>query len=326
MNDDALGTPEADVPGNQLVRAEHRTVARCDVPSNLNDQMTLARAIADSGVIPKHLRGKPSNVLSIMYGAKALDLPLWQAMQEMHDVDGKIGISANLMRGLWMRAGHSFRVVEQTPERATVEATRLGEEPCRVTFTLAEAKTAGLSGKGNWSKYPGDMCVARATSRALRQIGADILLGFGYTADELSDGRWDDGELTGAKEAVQEAAAAAAFNVDLGATADEIEGHTDKAALESLWRRVSALGILDTEHDGLTIRQRILNRVEAIKAEADVVDAEIVEDAEPVGNPASSTPPVEAGVMEACAKCEGRGNDPEGKKCWICLGAGTVAA
>lgn len=322
MTDDGYGSTSQAVE-----RAEHRNVARCDVPTNLNEQMTLARAIADSGVIPRHLRGKPSNVLSIMYGAKALDLPLWQAMQEMHDVDGKIGISANLMRALWCRAGHSFRVLEQSPERAVVRIHRLGEvEPVDVTYTIAEAKTAGLTGKSNWQKYPSDLLVARATSRGLRQVGADILLGFGYTVDELSSGDWDGAELDQAKSNVTEAAAAAAFSVDLAGLNDEIEGITDADLLRDLHRRAVAQGVIDSEHDGLSIRQRILNRAEAITAEADVVDAEVVED-QGAGQPEGSSPaPAPTGdQLIDCAKCEGEGKF-EGAKCWICLGAGKVAA
>lgn len=321
MNDDALGTPEADVPGAHLVRAEHRTVARCDVPTTLNDQMTLARAVANSGILPKHLRGKPENVLAIMYGARALDLPLWQAMQEMHDVDGKIGISANLMRALWLRAGHSFRVIERSNTSATVEAIRIGEDPYQVTFTLDDAKTAGLAGKGNWSKYPKAMLVARATSMCLREIGADILLGFGYTPDELSDGRWDEAELADTKAVVQAAATEAAAWQDVAAAFRAVDDATDEAAVRELGNQFWKAGILDAEREGVTLRQTIENRI----AEVSVVDAEVVEDAEPEGNTAAPTPaPGEDGLID-CAKCDGQGST-DGAKCWICLGAGRVAA
>lgn len=303
------------VASNLPVRADVRhQVARCDVPQTLNEQLILARAIANSGILPKHLRGKPENVLAVMYGARALDLPLWQAMQEMHDVDGKIGISANLMRALWLRAGHSFRVIERTNEKATVEAVRTGEDPYRVTFTIDDARQAGLAGKGNWSKYPKAMLVARATSTCLREIGADILLGFGYTPDELADGGWDDPDL--AEQAREEARTTSSrgWDVDIPGLAAEIAGHTTEDDLRDVWRRANALGVLDATHDGITVGDLIRARVDAIKADAEAVDAEVVEDQ-----------PQAAEVPAAfCDACGGTGTREDGT-CAVCVGTGVQA-
>lgn len=311
--------PEYQSPTSDLLPAkiEHRAIARCDVPRDLDQQMRLAEAVCKAGILPKHLQGNAPNVLAIMFAARSLDLPLWQAMQELHNVEGKIGMSANMMRALWLRAGHGFRVLDESADSVTVEALRLGFEPAVVTFRMGEAKAAGLTSKAVWTKYPQAMMLARATSKVLRQVGADVLLGMTYTPDELSDGRWDDDELGAVKATVAEAAAEAAGEIDLVGIAAEIDRLTTEADAQALWRRVGGQGALDTEHDGLSLRQRILNRVEAIKAEADVVEAEIVED-EPEPTPVADLPD------GGCGKCGATGKAASGYACGSCAGSGVA--
>jgi len=53
------------------------------------------------------------------------------------------------------------------------------------TFTIEEAKTAGLAGKDNWKGYPSDMLFARALTRAQRRYAPDIWGGSVYTPEEV---------------------------------------------------------------------------------------------------------------------------------------------
>jgi hypothetical protein len=159
---------------------------RSDVPTQLGEQLELAKALAVSGIIPSHLQRKPENILAIMYAARSIDVPLWQAIQSMQVISGKVGISADLARALILRAGHTFRVVESTNETATVEVVRRGEDYVhRATFTLFDARQAGLTGNNTWSKYPKAMLIARATTLIARVACADVLAGMSYTPEEL---------------------------------------------------------------------------------------------------------------------------------------------
>lgn len=310
MTDETVTAEPANLPA---VPVPSNVVARCDVPRDLDQQMRLASAFSQAGILPKHLQNNPGNVLAIMFAARALDMPLWQASQGLHLVDGKVTMSAEMMRALWLRAGHDFLVLEQTAQKAVVEATRKGGKPCVVEYTFEDAKAAGLTGKQNYSKHPKAMLVARATSTALRQVGADVLAGF-YTPEELSDGAVFDPsyEVTVATEAP------ATIEQDLALIAAEIDAAKTPVELRDLWRQYVA--VLDFDHDGLTIRNRILAAQESLE----VVDAELVEDAETVGSPASSTAPPADELID-CTRCEGSG-EFEGKKCWVCLGQKQVVA
>ena len=159
---------------------------RTDVPAVFTDQMHMARMLSDSDLLPRHLRGKPANVLVILQGARALDVAGFWALQSMHVVDGRLGMAAELMRALVIRAGHQFRVIERTMDRAVVEIKRADKDRAyRAEFTWQDAKDAELTGKDNWRKYRKSMLVARATSIAVRDECADVMFGVVYTPDEL---------------------------------------------------------------------------------------------------------------------------------------------
>lgn len=169
---------------------------RSDVPASLADQMTLAEQLSKTTLLPTHLQNKPANVLGIMYAANALGIPLWQAMQSMQVINGKVGISADLARALILGHGHSFRVVESTDQTATVEIVRAGDTHVHSgTFTKQDAMTAGLWGKGAWATYPKAMLVARATMLLGRQCCADVLMGMSYTPEELGANVDEDGTI-----------------------------------------------------------------------------------------------------------------------------------
>lgn len=55
------------------------------------------------------------------------------------------------------------------------------------SFSLSEAKTAGLLEKENWKKYPKDMLDARAFDRAMSEIGDDVKQGL-KSPEILSEG------------------------------------------------------------------------------------------------------------------------------------------
>jgi hypothetical protein len=81
----------------------------------------------------------------------------------------------------------SWRVVESTVERCTIETTRVGEsEPERETFTLDDAKRAGLDRRDVWRAYPRDMLRHRAAAGLARRVYPDVVLGC-YAPGELEE-------------------------------------------------------------------------------------------------------------------------------------------
>lgn len=152
----------------------------------------LATRIAGTAFVPDALRGSPAAVAAAILTGRELGIGPLTALRHVNVIKGRPGQSAELMRALILREGHSLRYLETTDTRCVVEGRRRGDEEwTRVTFTADQARKAkppiDLSG------YPEDKLVARATSRLARRVFADVVAGMPYTTDELEDVPTDSG-------------------------------------------------------------------------------------------------------------------------------------
>jgi hypothetical protein len=97
-------------------------------------------------------------------------------------------MSAELMGALVRRAGHRIRMSGDATT-ATAEIVRRDdpEFTYRATFTLDDAKAAGLLGKDVWKRYPAAMLLARAVSAVCRAGAGDVLAGVSYVPEELGE-------------------------------------------------------------------------------------------------------------------------------------------
>jgi hypothetical protein len=150
----------------------------------------LAKNLALSNIIPDTLRGKPADVLVIVLYGQELGLAPMQAMQVIDVVKGRPSLRANLWVALARKAGHRVSVTEETPTSCTVQVVRCDDPtPQVVTYTLENAKTAGLLSNDGYRKHPADMLYARAASKCIRRACPEVALGFS-----------DEYELTAASE------------------------------------------------------------------------------------------------------------------------------
>ena len=89
-----------------------------------------------------------------------------------------------LMRSLIRKSNkYDYQIIEATDKICTMAITKSGKEIGRSSYTIEEAQAAGLMGKDNWKRHPGDMLVARCSSRVTRRHCPDILSG-AYCEDE----------------------------------------------------------------------------------------------------------------------------------------------
>lgn len=153
----------------------------------LSDQMKKAEVMAASSLLPESYRKQPANLLWAMEMADALDVSLAQAITGITVIQGKPTMSAEMMRALVLRAGHRFTVSDMSDTSVTVTVAR-HEWPDDVqvfTFTMDDAKHAGLTKSATYQKHPKAMLLARATSMACRAVFPDVVSGMGYTPDEI---------------------------------------------------------------------------------------------------------------------------------------------
>lgn len=132
----------------------------------------------------------------IMTGLE-LGLTPMQALLGIHLVEGKPVIAADTLVAVVRRsrACKVWRTVESTAERCTIETLRDGDaEPVFRTWTLDDARRAGLLTKTIWQKYPRAMLRHRCAADLAREVYPDVVLGM-YDPEELdADGLADAGE------------------------------------------------------------------------------------------------------------------------------------
>jgi hypothetical protein len=148
----------------------------------------LAKQVANTEFVPKGLRGNPAAIAAcILYGDELGIGPL-QSLAKIAVIEGKPSLSAEAQRALILSAGHDMWVVESTNTKCTVAGRRSNSEHVsQITWSLDDAKRAGLAGRQNWRTYPRQMLMARATAELARLIFADAVGGL-LATEELEDG------------------------------------------------------------------------------------------------------------------------------------------
>ena len=156
--------------------------------SELGDIVAYAQMIADArDALPQSYRKNPGAVVLAKGWADARGLDLLTVLQNVAFVNGRPVVDATMQRALAENAGYRVIVEEATAEAATVKVIDAnGQVLGSTTYTIAEARTAGLTGKDNWKRHPAEMLVARATTRALRWHAPSVLLGV-TDRDEIDD-------------------------------------------------------------------------------------------------------------------------------------------
>lgn len=159
-----------------------------------------AAILVASGFLPQSIR-TPEQAVAIMLKGHELRIPPMQSMNSIAVINGKPVCSAELMRTLILRDHGDDAIVftEATAEKVTISYKRRAwRNRQQLTYTLFDARRAGLADTANWKKYPREMMVARATSTVGRMAFPDSLAGM-YTPDELgASSDPETGDITGA--------------------------------------------------------------------------------------------------------------------------------
>lgn len=124
-------------------------------------------------------------------------LPLTAASNGLYVVNGRIAAQTNIIAAQLRRnPDYDYEIVEIAPTGATVAILRRGQdgkmtEAGRASFTIDDAKRAGLTSKDNWKNYPEDLLFARALGRAQRRFAPDVFGQPVYALEELGSNTID---------------------------------------------------------------------------------------------------------------------------------------
>ena len=158
-------------------------------PANLDQALQLANRLADSNLLPKALQKRPSDVLVVMMMGRDLGLTPMQALRQVHVIEGRPSMSAEMMVALCLQRPdvcEFFSLVESTDAKATYKTKRKGAEPVSMSYTIEQASKAKLTGKQNWQNHTAAMLRARASSSLARVVYPDLTNGI-LSEDEADE-------------------------------------------------------------------------------------------------------------------------------------------
>lgn len=149
----------------------------------------LAQRIHNTEFVPKGLRGSPEKVLAALLLGREKGIGAMTALSHIDVIEGKAVSNAELKQALAESAGARFKTRESSNTRCVLHAWAPGDtgEPTVVTWTIEDAKNAGLSGKDNWRKYPKRMLFRRAMSDATSMVAAAAIVGLPPAYEEIDD-------------------------------------------------------------------------------------------------------------------------------------------
>lgn len=227
MTETTTTATDEDTPGSSLELLPPARAVSVSAVATLHDHVAAmrdAKEFADevcrTQLIPDRFRGKPADaVAAILFGAE-LGLSPMSSLRSIIVIHGQPGLEARTMKALLKAKGYRFVTHESTNEVCDMEAVSPDGESERCQFTMDDARLAGwvpvetepgsgkykqnsngnLQGNMKYLTEPRTMLRAKATAVVCREIAPHILLGMPYSADEIED--WIDADADDSEKAV----------------------------------------------------------------------------------------------------------------------------
>jgi hypothetical protein len=186
-------TSEQEKKQNAIVAADMQLNGAGLVLKSAADLKLVAELFINSGVVP-HSFDTAAKIAVVVEAGQELGFKPWQSIQNFHIVQGQLGLKSTAIGGLIRSSGvckhlkQSYSGKEGTDSFCAVVTSQRKDDVTEheTSFSVADAKAAGLWGKDNWKHYPKDMLMWRALSRHGRAFYGDVLCGF-YSAEELAE-------------------------------------------------------------------------------------------------------------------------------------------
>jgi hypothetical protein len=219
------------VTRNETTALSVKPASQVDLsPQTFEQALTFSNYLAESDLVPKDFKGKPGNCLIAMQWGAELGLKPLQALSNIAVINGRAALWGDAVIAL-ARSSAACEHITETDDgfTATCKVKRRGEVEQFRTFSMDDAKAAGLLGKaGPWTQYPKRMRQMRARAFALRDVFPDVLRGMPVAEEVMDTPRdmgaadvvslWTDEQIKAATDAANKGAKSyVAFWKSLGA-------------------------------------------------------------------------------------------------------------
>ena len=161
------------------------------VPQDSDHAWRMAQSIAKSGMCPKNYQGQPMDIMMAAAMGQKLGLDVFASMLGIAVINNRPCVWGDSLRAIIL-SHPELENLEESYEgegdslKAICTITRKGMSPHTDTFSIQDAKDAGLWGQRTWKTFAKDMLLNRAFGRAARRRFADALNGI-HVAEEMQD-------------------------------------------------------------------------------------------------------------------------------------------
>lgn len=150
-----------------------------------------ASFLAGSKLLPASLKGDLNTATALVLMTKQMNLPI-TALSEVSEINGKIGFWGRTRLGIIMRDPRCEYVIteENSDEKCVIVARRSNwpkDKEVKITYTIEQAKLAGLTSRDTYKKHPADMLYWRAVARLASQVFPDVIQGMS-SLEDIQDG------------------------------------------------------------------------------------------------------------------------------------------
>ena len=128
----------------------------------------------------------PEQALALMLLCQAENLHPAQAIRDYHIIAGKPALKADAMMSKFQNAGGKVEWLSYTDQEVKATFTHPQGGTLTLSWTIEQAKRAGLATKDVWRQYPRAMLRSRVISEGIRTIFPGVLGGM-YAPEEVQD-------------------------------------------------------------------------------------------------------------------------------------------
>ncbi len=163
-----------------LAVSQPRTIApTCNIPmgDEWGAMVHQATVLVKSGFLPAEIK-TPEQALAIMIKGRELGIPPMVALSHIYIIKGKPSCGVQLQLGLCYERIPGFKCeVYSTKQQAVCIVKRPGHKAFKTSFSIDDAKAAGLTSNDTYRKYPQIMLEYRAIGHALKIAAPEVTMG-----------------------------------------------------------------------------------------------------------------------------------------------------
>lgn len=188
----------------------------------------------------------PEQAIALMLVAQAEGMHPAIAATHYHVINGRPTLKADAMLSRFQAAGGTVNWKTYTDAEVTGTFSHPQGGRVDITWTVAQAQTAGLTKNPTWRQYPRQMLRSRCISEGIRTVYPGVTVGV-YTPEEVSDFAPPPRTVHAIEPEFIEHQAITLIDMELDAVLKAIDAAGSVEELRAIWRDIKRLPEADQQ-------------------------------------------------------------------------------